>query len=402
MNSTKNNQNLESLLLNNLEKKFAERLLKLQKEQFSGYLKIEANAKLQWKIYFCLGRLIWAEGGEHPHRAWRRNLLKYSHNVNIDYSILDNQLHWDSIKYQILSIYLERKLITREAALNFINYQIANRLFDLFQFKVKGDLAYTEIHRATQESLYAMLKKPIALINTQQAINKSQKDFSTWLENGLVFWSPNLAPKIIKPEALAEIVPANTYNSLTKILDGKKSLRDLACLMQQDTIRLTVNLAPYVYQGILEFSEVEDVRSLIKKIEVATHKQQEKKRHNGTHQPLIVSVDDRPEFTSIVGKVIERAGYRFLPISDNLNAVATIVKSNPDLILLDVDMPVVNGYEICTALRRVPQLKKTPIIMLTGHSDLVSKIKAKMLGANDFLSKPTNYRDLINTVQEFL
>jgi len=397
-----NNVNLESFLLKNSDKKFSEKLLNLQKRQFSGCLIVKNNTKLEWKIYLCLGRIIWVEGGEHPNRSWRRKLLKYSKKPLPNYKKIKNKLSWDSVKYQVLGIYLEEELITRESAINLIEKQTRYRLFDLLHFEIKGELSYTEVLKTEKKSLDEMFKKPVILLNTEQVLVLSQKNLEAWLEKGLVFFSPNLAPKIVKPEILMEKVPLKTYDNLSKYLDGKKSLRDLASFMEQDVLKLTVNLIPYVQEGILEFTSVEDVRSALDTIHLTNQKNPELEINNDFNKKLIVSVDDRASFSKVLGKVINYAGYRFTSINDNLNAVATLIKHNPDLILLDVDMPVINGFEICTQIRRVSQFKNTPIIMLTGRNDPFSKVKAKMAGANNFLCKSSEYQDLIHALRKYL
>lgn len=401
MNLTENRSNLEKVVMNNSRKKFSNRLLNLQKQQFSGSLTIKASSGLEWKIYFCLGRIIWAEGGEHPNRAWRRNLLKYL-NQRTNYQAIDCDLNWDSLKYHALTIYLKVGLINREKAINLIEYQINCQLFDVLQYEIQGDLVYQEIQRTEAASLSLMLQKPIALLNTIELLEKSEQDFKKWSEKGLVFISPDFAPIVKNRELLAQKVSSKKYLNLNQLLNGKKSLRDLASLMEKDLLKFSSNLLTYVSQGILDFIAIEDFESIIKINKLPIDNQENYLVNRSIKQHLIVSIDDRLDYSTIIGKIIEKAGYQFLSINDNLNAVLTLSKQKPDLILLDLDMPVINGYDICKQIRRVPLLKNIPIIMLTGCNDPLSKIKAKMSGANSFLTKPTEYKDLIYVLQEYL
>jgi len=245
-----------------------------------------------------------------------------------------------------------------------------------------------------------MLRKPIALVNNEEAIAQSRNAWSAWVKKGLGFWSPNLAPIITKPEALAQIVPEKSYQNLVRLLDGKKTLRDLAFLMKKDIFQLAAYFIPYLHKGIIQFIEIKDINGPVKQI--VANKQKIASRKVNPNSPLIISIDDRPAMSKLLGRIVEKAGYRFLAINDNLNAVARVIEQNPHLIFLDIDMPVINGYEICSQLRRVPELKDTPIVMLTGHSGIIDKARAKMVGATGFMTKPIEFEDIIRAVQKYL
>jgi CheY-like chemotaxis protein len=85
-----------------------------------------------------------------------------------------------------------------------------------------------------------------------------------------------------------------------------------------------------------------------------------------------------------------------------VKAQSQLLKNPPDLILLDVMMPIVSGYELCNQLRRAPKLKDIPIIILTGKDGWVDRARAKMCGATDFLSKPVQKEKLLETINKYL
>ena len=385
---------------NPLNTQLNQKLALFQKEQFSGSLNVTSSKGFIWKIYFCLGRLIWADGGIHPNRSWRRNLAKYCPEIKQQYLTIKEHENWDSTTYQMLATYLQEKTISRDRAIELINDRIQEFLFDVLQEEAYQSLSYSPTSMKVSQSLSAMLRKPLALVNSEEAIKLSHNSWSAWVKKGLGFWSPNLAPIINEPEALAQMVPEKSYKNLVRLLDGKKTLRDLAYLMKQDIFKLAAYFIPYLHQGIIRFIEIKDLAGPVKQIIPNQPKIASRKINQTT--PLIISIDDREAMSKLLGRIVETAGYRFLGISDNLNAVARVIENNPHLIFLDIDMPVINGYEICSQLRRVPELKDTPIVMLTGHNGIIDKARAKMVGATGFMTKPVEFEDIIGAVKKYV
>jgi twitching motility two-component system response regulator PilG len=79
-----------------------------------------------------------------------------------------------------------------------------------------------------------------------------------------------------------------------------------------------------------------------------------------------------------------------------------MLKIKPDLILLDVTMPKVNGYDLCKLLRNSASFKQTPIIMVTGNTGLIDRAKAKLSGSTDYLTKPFTQDGLLKMIFRYL
>ncbi len=109
----------------------------------------------------------------------------------------------------------------------------------------------------------------------------------------------------------------------------------------------------------------------------------------------IFMVDDEPITMEVVQTLLEEAGYRrFVLIEDSRQALSSLEKQRPDLLLLDLVMPQVSGFDILKAVRAHPRLKHLPIIVLTSSSDYRDKLAALDLGATDFLAKPVDPSEL--------
>lgn len=95
-------------------------------------------------------------------------------------------------------------------------------------------------------------------------------------------------------------------------------------------------------------------------------------------------------------------GYRCKTIQDSLLAMPSLIREKPALIFLDLVMPVANGYEICSQIRRVASLRKIPVIILTGNDGVVDRVRAKASGASDFMSKPVDPEKVIALVHRYI
>ncbi len=114
----------------------------------------------------------------------------------------------------------------------------------------------------------------------------------------------------------------------------------------------------------------------------------------------ILVVDDEPNIVHLARLYLERDGYQVLAVGDGQQALDTIVSEKPDLVVLDVMLPSVDGFEVCRRLRA--QDNAVPIIMVTARDDDIDKILGLEIGADDYLTKPFNPRELVARVKAVL
>ena len=122
------------------------------------------------------------------------------------------------------------------------------------------------------------------------------------------------------------------------------------------------------------------------------------------HRAQIMIVDDEPITMEVVKTFLEDFGYQnFLLVEDSSQAVRVLLEKQPDILLLDLVMPGKNGFEILEEVRRHPELKHLPVVVLTSSTDKETRLRALDLGATDFLSKPVDPSELVlrvrNTIQ---
>lgn len=116
----------------------------------------------------------------------------------------------------------------------------------------------------------------------------------------------------------------------------------------------------------------------------------------------ILIVDDEEHIIELIKFNLESNGYKTLTASDGLEALEIARREKPQLILLDLMIPEMDGYEVCKEIRKDPNISKTPIIMITAKSEELDKISGLELGADDYITKPFSIRELIARVKAVL
>ncbi|MEM9772328.1 MAG: response regulator, partial [Cyanobacteria bacterium P01_D01_bin.73] len=112
----------------------------------------------------------------------------------------------------------------------------------------------------------------------------------------------------------------------------------------------------------------------------------------------VLCVDDSAQSMEVVKQHCRTSGLKLVVCHDPLKAVTMAVAHQPDLILLDVVMPIINGHELCAQLRRVTTLEDVPIVMLTGQCGLGDRFRSKMVKASGFVTKPLTAQKLRTVV----
>lgn len=116
----------------------------------------------------------------------------------------------------------------------------------------------------------------------------------------------------------------------------------------------------------------------------------------------ILLVDDEPNILLSLEFLMKRAGYEVFTASDGEIALEKIAMLLPDLVLLDINMPKLNGYQVCELVRATPEWDRVKIILLTAKGRDVEKQKGLAMGADDYIIKPFSNQQLIEQVQAIL
>jgi two-component system, chemotaxis family, response regulator PixG len=365
----------------------------LQKAKISGQLTFtDPILGSEWHIYIYMGEIIYATGGSHPIRRWQRILISNLPQIPFQLSHLQEELTEheadlsDNVwEYKQLGNWVEQQIITPQQARNALLFGIEEIFFDLTQIK----------HLICRLNQDKFLPPKIEPIEPEDLIAQTQEVWQSWKETHIIEKSPDLAPVILQPQKLQEKTSISAYQSLCKLLNGNRTIRDLAVQLRTSPVLVTNSLLPYIQSGVFGLVTVPDLLEL----ELFNSSNDD---YNNQNRPLIACIDDSLMISQMMEQIISMAGYRFMAINDPLQAVSALLDQQPDLIFLDIVMPKISGYDLCAQLRKYPEFTTTPIIFLTTHSGLIDRVRAKMVGSSDFLKKTVDADELLQKVVQHL
>ena len=113
----------------------------------------------------------------------------------------------------------------------------------------------------------------------------------------------------------------------------------------------------------------------------------------------ILIVDDEPEIGHILGFILRGAGFEVAVVDSGRAALAQLASSATDLVLLDVTMPEIDGFETLRRIREAPATGRLPVLMLTANASAADRTRAQSLGADDFIAKPFDPADVVERVR---
>ena len=116
----------------------------------------------------------------------------------------------------------------------------------------------------------------------------------------------------------------------------------------------------------------------------------------------ICVVDDDPDILRLVTVGLEAAGFQVSALSDSLKALAEIERLQPDLLILDIEMPGKSGLQLCADIRMKPELQDIPVLFLTSRLEIQTRIRGMQGGAIDYVTKPFRVQDLISSIRAVL
>jgi twitching motility two-component system response regulator PilG len=119
-------------------------------------------------------------------------------------------------------------------------------------------------------------------------------------------------------------------------------------------------------------------------------------------ESTVLVVDDSPTIRKVVELTLKREQIRVLGAADGLSALAMVADEKPDLVLLDIMLPRMDGYQICQIIRRNKEYKKLPVIMLSGKDGLFDRVRGRLAGSTEYITKPFDPNELVRVVRKHL
>ena len=259
-------------------------------------------------------------------------------------------------------------------------------------------------------------------LNISECLNVEQKRLKKWQNcseqlltvHQRPYFASGWKQKVFPTSGLLNYA---NLNKLTKVIRGQTSIRQLSLLLQKDEFHIVEILSPYIDHEIIYLRNPQPPLDLLPNIprlktivrysphlELFTNSKKTKFAisNTGIKTWKIVCIDDSPTILKEIKRFLDREKFEVTALTDPVQAVPIVFRLEPDLILLDITMPKINGYKLCGLLRGSERCVRTPIIMVTGNTGLIDKARAKIAGATDYFTKPFTREGLRKIVEKYL
>jgi two-component system, chemotaxis family, response regulator PixG len=374
--------------------RLATQLSEIKRQHFSGRITLQSPSGQQWCLYVYLGRILYATGGRHPIRRWVRNstisAVEISATDNLqrriealtDISALTPTELNSCWEYYMLVNWAHQGRISRNALIKQIQTTIVEVLFDIIQAE---KVSYEQIAQA-------QLSPQLTLIDIDRALSLAVQQQQQWQQIGLTGILPDQAIEISAIAQFQQMVSPSAFKVLQVVLDGQHSIREIAAKTRKSAVAIGQSFLSHLSAESLRLVDLPDFVSPLDRT----------KQRFGANVPLIICIDDSPFVCDRLEQIFRAEGYQFICVMDSLKAIPIVIAKKPQLIFLDLVMPNANGYEICSRLRKIASFQNTPIVILTGNDGVIDRVRAKVVGATDFLTKPVESEMVLDIAQKYL
>lgn len=338
-----------------------------------------------WFVFFSNGQIIYAGEARSDLSRLRDYLRRYKLDQTINPVDVSAAIATTNApEYGHLWALLEKHALTPTQGRSIIQSMVHETLFDLLSLH-QGAFIF-EVGSPLSPQLTTLEIGPLVI--------KIMKQVQEWKQFHPHIQSPEQCPAIANAAQLRETVKANTFKTLEKWMDGTTSIRQIARYLNRDILTVARAIYPYVQQGLVQISNPHD--------SIATTVESTFGLTVANRVPRIVCIDDGATIRKAVEMILQQHGYEATSISNPLKALSLVFQLKPDLILCDISMPELDGYEICAMLRKSTAFRQTPIVMLTGRDGFIDRVRARMVGATDYLTKPFGESELLTLVERYV
>jgi twitching motility two-component system response regulator PilG len=337
-----------------------------------------------WLVFFLNGQIAYAADGGGSLSRLRDYLRRYKANTALDNLELPSISSINAPEYGYLWALLENHVLTPAQGRSIIQSMVCETLFDLLSLH-NGYFVF-EVSPALAPQLTTLEIAPL--------VTKIMKQVQEWKQFHPHIQSPNQCPIIADEVQLRTSLPEKAFRTLNQWADGKTSLRQLARYLNRDILTVARAIYPYVRKGWVQLlpSTTQETLTI----------RRERELQPVTQVPRIICIDDDLAIGKTVEYTLQAKGYKVTAIQNPLEALTLVFQIKPDLILCDLAMPELDGYELCGMLRKSTAFRQTPIIMLTGKDGFIDRVRARMVGATDYLTKPFGASELLMLLERYI
>lgn len=385
----------------------------------SGCLAI-VQGKISWYIYVQNGRLVYATNSLEPFERLDRQLRQ----LKQDYPHLRRDLrreafaHFASELQNSFSVSPEYRAILWLVEQNHCDRDGVKRLIQRMITEVLEDLLLLPYgHYST---IWTPLPKQqlFCQLEIESTLKTLRSRHLQWQRLSPTITSLYQRPYIADETLARQVLGVDDAARLGRLLLSL-TFRQLAVLTRRDPLALARHLVPLISDGVVglgapvaPFNRLPQIQPLPDKADLPTVPELPNRSDsdpefpglipnfgsNEQHHWKILCVDDSPTILNEIHRLLKDHDCEVILVNDSKKALVNVIAHKPNLVLLDITMPDINGYQVCAMIRRIPDLKDMPIIMVSANSNLIDRAKAKMSGASGYMSKPFNQKELVTIV----
>lgn len=351
--------------------------------------------RTSWFVFFIQGQIVYASEGSGDVQRLRDYLCRYDladelrklmdrgGSIPLSSYAMPNS----TPEYSYLWTFLERGMLKPSQGRSIAKGMIRETLFDLLGLH-QGAFVF---------EMSAPLSPTLVNVECSALIGHIMQRIQLWKQLHPLIQSPDQCPSIDNHQPLQQSLKPDNYDLLRRWANGNISIRQISRYLNRDVVSVAKALYPYIVQGIVHLSDLPHMlpvalgASVVNARELTT-----------SHVPRVLCIDDGVVLRRTVEAILKERGYDAITLDNPLDALGQAFKLKPDLILCDIAMPELNGYEVCAMLRKSTAFRQVPIVMLTGKDGFIDRVKARMVGANDYLTKPFSGLELLTLIERYV
>ena len=391
--------------------------------------------RVRWAFYVERGKLVYASHSLESFERLERHLRGLSRELPALNDQLRSQLRLmfddpspENAKYKVTSeiLCVEYIAILWLVNENYLPKLMAGKLVariiqevvEAFLCLPNGEFAKIYYKHSLQESY--------CILSIDRILEVVEQRLQAWYKLGPTISSPYQCPYLVSQTTAEKRMSAETVQRLGRILRGFNFCQ-LGALLGKDPLAIAKQLNPLVSDGSILLRDPlapfdmlprtyylapEEERENIEKLAETLGEEAEGGEdissisqnfsYESTKLWKVVCIDDSESMLSIINSYLGSEDFQVTLIRDSMRALMKITSIRPDLILLDIGMPNVDGYQLCSLIRKSSSLKDIPIVMVTGNKGLINRARARIAGATDYLTKPFVKADLLKMMMRHL
>lgn len=399
-------------------------LAQLANSAANGCLQV-SNGSITWAVMLENGKITYASHSVDPFDRIDNHLRRLSHQI----STLDNETRsrlrpmferskdgaLGSQDYRAICWLVSERYLNPVEAASLIEH-LVNEVMESFVL----------LKESNSEFLDQLEELPtFCRFDLPAVVNACRRRLQSWQALSPQICSPYQRPYLASQTQAQQKLTPDMQRKLGAVLKGF-SFRHLATLLNQDEIKLAQSLRPYITDGTIVLREPKPPFDRLPKIPIPASKPVQRQLEStvvpltgntviqpttvlqasnegtNTETHTIACIDDSPTILNEMKRFLDDENFTVVAINDPLKALIQVIRLKPDLILLDIGMPNIDGYKLCRLLRNHSLFGTTPIVMVTGNTGIIDRAKAKFAGASDYMTKPFSKPELLKVVFKHL